>query len=128
LHTFVDSFAGCYKDGTEPGTRDCRYFAGLYLLIRLIGYIVYEATVTDVFYGIIGIVAIGILLLYAIFQPYKFKYVAYNKVTIAMIGMVIIGFISAATITIATNKMYQATAFSTALCGSIVFFYLRFIS
>ena len=24
LHTFVDSFAGCYKDGTEPGTRDCR--------------------------------------------------------------------------------------------------------
>ena len=29
LHTFVDSFAGCYKDGTEPETRDCCYFAGL---------------------------------------------------------------------------------------------------
>jgi hypothetical protein len=25
LHTFVDSFQGCYKDGTEPGTRDCRW-------------------------------------------------------------------------------------------------------
>ena len=35
LHTFVDSFAGCYKDGTEPGTRDCRYFAALYLLVLL---------------------------------------------------------------------------------------------
>ena len=84
LHTFVDSFAGCYKDGTEPGTQDCRYFAGLYLFIRLISYIVYEATLTDFFYGICGMIAIGILLLYAIFQPYKAKYAAYNKVTIAM--------------------------------------------
>ena len=31
LHTFVDSFAGCYKDGTEPGTRDFHYFAALFL-------------------------------------------------------------------------------------------------
>ena len=36
LHTFVDSFAGCYKDGTEPGTRDCRYFAALFLLLRIL--------------------------------------------------------------------------------------------
>ena len=27
LHTFVDSFQGWYKDGTEPGTRDYRYFS-----------------------------------------------------------------------------------------------------
>ena len=121
LHIFVDSFAGCYKDGTEPGTRDCRYFAGLYLFIRLIGYIVYEATVTDFFYGICGMIAIGILLLYAIFQPYKAKYAAYNKVTIAMIGMITITLFSAASVTIASNKMYQATKFSVALFGFIVF-------
>ena len=42
LHTFIDSFAGCYKDGTEPGTRDCRYFAALFLLLRIILYIVYR--------------------------------------------------------------------------------------
>ena len=24
LYVFMDSFQGCYKDGTEPGTRDCR--------------------------------------------------------------------------------------------------------
>ena len=27
LHTFMDSFLGCYKDGTQPDTRDCRWFA-----------------------------------------------------------------------------------------------------
>ena len=34
LHTFMDSFLGCYKDGTESGTRDCRWFASLLLIVR----------------------------------------------------------------------------------------------
>ena len=34
LRTFVEAFQGCYKDGTN-GTRDCRYFAGLYFILRL---------------------------------------------------------------------------------------------
>ena len=33
LHIFMDAFQGCYKNGTD-GTRDYRYFAGLYLLLR----------------------------------------------------------------------------------------------
>ena len=35
LHTFADAFQGCYKNGTN-GTRDYRYFAGLYLLFRAV--------------------------------------------------------------------------------------------
>ena len=35
LHAFADVFQGCYKNGTN-GTRDCRYFAGLYLVFRII--------------------------------------------------------------------------------------------
>ena len=37
LHTFMDAFQGCYKDGTN-GTRDCRWFAAVYLGARLITY------------------------------------------------------------------------------------------
>ena len=29
LHTFMDSFQGVFKDGTEPGTRDCRWFTAV---------------------------------------------------------------------------------------------------
>ena len=32
LDAFVDAFQGCYKDGTN-GTRDCRYFASLHILL-----------------------------------------------------------------------------------------------
>ena len=120
LHTFVDSFAGCYKDGTEPGTRDCRYFAGLYLLIRITFYIIYEVVHTDFFYGISGIITSILLLLYAIFQPYKSKYAIYNKVTSAMITVSIVSILSAANVIIAYNHMYQAATFAIALLSFTV--------
>ena len=36
LHTFMDTFQGCYKNETEPGTRDCRWFASIYFLLHLL--------------------------------------------------------------------------------------------
>ena len=32
LHTFMDAFQGCYKNGTD-GTRDCRWFSGVYFVV-----------------------------------------------------------------------------------------------
>ena len=43
LHTFVDAFQGCYKDGTN-GTHDCRYFAGIYLRLRIILLLIHALT------------------------------------------------------------------------------------
>jgi hypothetical protein len=39
LHTFVDAFQGCYKDGTEPGTRDFRWFSAVYLSFRCVAFL-----------------------------------------------------------------------------------------
>ena len=117
LHTFIDSFTGCYKDGTEPGTRDCRYFAGLCLLIRISCYVIYEAVHTDVFHGMFGIATIIILLLYVVFQPYKSTYAIYNKVTAAMIAAIAVGIFGTVNVCFAFDKMLQAVTFSTALLG-----------
>ena len=35
LHFLMDSFQGCYKDGTEPGCRDCRWFSVVTFVLRL---------------------------------------------------------------------------------------------
>lgn len=43
---FLDTFQGCYKDGTN-GTRDCRYFAGLYFIFRILLVLVYYFTAPD---------------------------------------------------------------------------------
>ena len=70
LHTFADAFQGCYKNGTN-GTRDYRYFAGLYLLFRvllLVGFIVQPSA----FRWLITVpVPVVISLLFALFRPYK---------------------------------------------------------
>ena len=41
LHTFVDSFQGCYKDGTEPGTRDYRWCASMFFIARYLLFLIF---------------------------------------------------------------------------------------
>ena len=70
LHTFADAFQGCYKNGTN-GTRDYRYFAGLYLLFRVI-LLVGSITMPSAFRWLITVpVPVVISLLFALFRPYK---------------------------------------------------------
>ena len=49
LHTFVDSFQGCYKNGTQAGTRDYRWFASLYFVSRIVYFILYSISDKIVF-------------------------------------------------------------------------------
>ena len=73
LHTFADAFQGCYKNGTN-GTHDYRYFAGLYLLFRvvlLVGFI----SQPGAFRWLITITfPVVISLLFSLFRPYKNNY------------------------------------------------------
>ena len=69
LRTFVEIFQGCFKDGTN-GTRDCRYFAGLYFILRIIVFLLKIAgsqvqTFVTIFLYLITAV------LFAFVQPYK---------------------------------------------------------
>ena len=79
LHIFIDAFLGCYKDGTN-GTRDCRYFAGVYLLVRLILFLLFTITHSVAFYAMATIVLIIVAMLLVIVQPYKAEFTAYNAV------------------------------------------------
>ena len=71
LHTFVDAFQGCYKNGTH-GTRDYRWFAGVHLLMRFVIVIAYDLTT---YYkqssSMMTFLCSVYLSVIAIFQPYK---------------------------------------------------------
>ena len=71
LHAFVDSFQGCYKDGTEPGTFDCRWFSNLILLIRLLLFVVYGMTLTMIFFIYGAIIILVFLIVLINIQPFK---------------------------------------------------------
>ena len=94
LHTFVEGFQGHFKDGTEPGTRDCRWFSAVYFLGRITtmyaifftsdyarGYIA-AAGLSLMLYGInLSFLAIVMLLL----QPYKLRRVNYYHAVLMLI-------------------------------------------
>ena len=94
LHTFVDAFQGCYKDGTN-GTRDCRYFAGLQLVLRLLFPFIFliarEITLTLFSFAVV----LGLyIILFVTVQPYKVT--VYNKADVPLLMALLITVFSTA--------------------------------
>ena len=87
LRIFMDSFQGCYKDGTN-GTRDFRYFPAVYLLLRVFLFTMYAVTRNETFYGIAALtfITLGIAIFTA--QPYKQHMSKYNTVEAMLISMI----------------------------------------
>ena len=74
LHVFVDSFQGCYKDGTEPGTRDCRWFSAIPFIVRLIIFTTYAAGILSPFYVYCVIILVLTAILTINVDPFKPKF------------------------------------------------------
>ena len=127
LHTFVDAFSGCYKDGTEPETRDYRYFAAFFLLLRILLYIAYEATLNIYFYGLcallLGIYAIAVI----IAKPYKPRYNKFNTLTPVILIIMAMIVVSIMNVNFALIKARHLRIFSvvvTAILTSSPQFYI----
>ena len=85
LRTFVETFQGCYKDGTN-GTRDCRYFAGLYFMLRIIAVVLSSLTMPWVIIGS-ALLYWCTAVLFARVQPYKVHlYNVVDAVIFAFLG------------------------------------------
>ena len=72
LHAFADVLQGCYKNGTN-GTRDCRYFAGLYLVLRIVLLpALYGGSIFGFYDEMVSTVClVTASLLFLLFHPYK---------------------------------------------------------
>ena len=108
LHTFVDSFTGYYKDGTEPGTRDCRYFAALFLLLRALNYTAFVVTMNSVYFAIYCVVLVCFATVFVLARPYKQKYSHHTVTTSLILMIIIVAYCCAMGVSIAVIKMPQA--------------------
>ena len=90
LHTFMDSFQGCYKDGMEPGTRDYRWFASVFFGIRLAAFFMYSSTSKGIVYIIlITLCLILHITLFAVLRPFKAAFSHYNVINIMFLQFLI---------------------------------------
>ena len=83
LRAFVDAFQGCYKNGTN-GTRNCRYFAGLQLVLRLLFPFIFMFIRGITWCLCFSAVILGLYItLLVIVQPYTVS--IYNKTEVALL-------------------------------------------
>ena len=88
----MDTFQGCFKDGTN-GSRDCRYFASIYLITRVATHLGFM--LTDVLNNTSILVALllTVVVLLSFFHPYK--KCTYNRMDILFLLVIIITLASA---------------------------------
>ena len=83
LHTFMDAFQGCYKNGTD-GTRDCRWFSGVYFVVRIALFLAASTIPTvQTFAAFSGILLLFPVALVAVVQPYKVP--LYNSIDVLLL-------------------------------------------
>ncbi len=71
FHVIVDSVQGCYKNGTEPGTRDCRWFSAIPFAIRFVFSAVCAISVNTASLPYIAQVFVLLVIVTIIADPYK---------------------------------------------------------
>ena len=92
LRTFVDSFQGWYKDGTEPGTHDYRYYSIFYILFRYICFLLYGITLDGTYFPLCGLLFLLFTLVLVLTQPYKravSHYIKTNRAFLILYAMFI---------------------------------------
>ena len=90
VQAFVDAFQGDFKDGTNS-TRDYRYFAGLYFLLRLGTRLVEFAQISAYLFICIVVYTVTALV-FAIVKPYKNN--VYNIVDSVLFGVMALVYIT----------------------------------
>ena len=106
LHIFVDAFQGYYKDGTN-GTQDCRYFAGVYLFLRLVLFVLFAVIRSGMYCAVAILALIGVAMLIARVQPYKAEFATYNAVDSIFILALAMWYGTMVCLSIATVKAHN---------------------
>ena len=80
LSQFLSTFQKYYKDGSN-GTQDCRWFAAFFILVKLLAYVIYSLSPSDMFFVLATISFIIGAAVVVIVEPYKEEYSVYNIVS-----------------------------------------------
>ena len=88
LHFLMDSFHGCYKNGTD-GTRDCRSFASIFLFARIA--VCFEYALTNFnYHTTVLITCTSLAVLIAVVHPYNKQNTIFNHLDPLMILFLVV--------------------------------------
>ena len=80
LDMYVHSFQQYYKDGSN-GTRDCRWFAGFFLIVKSAAYVTYAISLGQITFVLLIFTFVISALIVVIVQPFKEEYNIFNMLS-----------------------------------------------
>ena len=87
LHEMANILQGCFKNGTTPGTRDYRWFAGLYLLLRIVLVFSINQKYYSLVYQVIACIMCAVV---ATLRPYRIdKYNTLDSLAWLLFGLTV---------------------------------------
>lgn len=122
MHTFMDSFQGCYK--LSP--IDCRYFAAINLLVRMANLITFSVTLTRFYFLFACTIFLMLAVLFVILKPYRSS--KQNTLDATLYLVLSFGYLSAAGYAISPENFY-ATVLTIFIVAStvLIFMYILFV-
>ena len=106
MHTFMDSF---HKDGTEPGTQDCRWFVSFFFIVRCILFITSIVITGSSFFPIGSIILAIFALLLIVVQPFKAKFSHYSTINAVYLILLSLVYVVITGIELASTKFQNFT-------------------
>ncbi len=104
LHTFMDSFQGCYRTSKRM---DCRYFAAFDLMIRILNLVIFSCTLSRFYYPFTSLMLVCLAALMALCRPYKSS--QQNTIDTLLYLLYAFGYINASTYALSPEKFYDST-------------------
>ena len=87
LFVFLDSFQGCYKDGTESGVPDCRWFSAVPFITHFLIFFSYSITITPLFPCSLLIIFALLALITVVVEPFKPSLKSHQVDLIVYVGL-----------------------------------------
>jgi hypothetical protein len=127
LDLFVSPFYRCYKDGTEPNTRDSRWFSALFLILRIILPLVYSFTLGSVFLPLAVIIIFIFVMILITVKPYKAAYSHFIKFDVTFLLLLALFYLSMISIDVSSikdHRLVRASYYLTVVFGIVPLLYI----
>lgn len=127
LSLFVSPFYRCYKDGTEPNTRDCRWFSAFFLILRIILPLVYSFTLGSVFLPLAVIIIFIFVMILITVKPYKPAYAHFIKFDVTFLLLLALFYLSMISIDVSSikdHRLVRASYYLTVVFGVVPLLYV----
>jgi len=125
LNTFVDTFQGCYKNGTVPGIRDCRWFSAIPFLLRIVLLVLYaivsDASVTQYASMVFALTAMATIIV----DPFKSH--SNQASSYFTIFLLFLSCYCASVTAFTVSRIYSLLVLTWVIIG-IPFFYISFLT